>query len=136
MFLSSHNDEHPDANNEDVLPLAEEKLTVTREEVLDGHVAVKRRTLTHHEQVSLMLRRDNVEVTHVPQNKRIVAMPEIREEGDVLIIPVVEEEIEIIRRLVLKEELHIRRTQEQVLWEKTVSLRKQRIEIERKKDGT
>ncbi|MEZ3498354.1 YsnF/AvaK domain-containing protein [Pantoea sp. KPR_PJ] len=135
MVSSSHNDEHPDAE-EDILRLAEERLTVTREEVLDGHVTVKRRTLTHDEPVSLMLRRNSVDVTHVPKNERIAAMPEVREEGGVLIVPVVEEEIEIVRRLVLKEELHIRRTEEQFLWEETVPLRKQHVEIERKKDDT
>lgn len=135
MASSSHNDEHPDAK-EEVLHLAEEKLTVTREQVVDSHVTVRRQTSTHDEPVSLMLRRENVEVTHVPKNERIAAMPEIREEEGVLIVPVVEEEVEIIRRLVLKEELHIRRTEEQVPWEETVSLRKQHVEIDRKKDDT
>ncbi len=135
MASSSHNDEHPDAK-EEVLHLAEEKLTVTREKVWDGEVTVRRQTSTHDEPVSLMFRRENVEVTHVLKNERIAAMPEIREEEGVLIVPVVEEEVEIIRRLVLKEELHIRRTKEQVPWEETVSLRKQHVEIYRKKDDT
>lgn len=136
MASSSHNDEHPDAKKEEILHLAEEKLTVTREEVLDGYVTVRRQTSTHNEPVSLLLRRENVEVTHVPKNERIASMPEIREEEGVLIVPVVEEEVEVIRRLVLKEELHIRRTEEQVPWEENVSLRKQHVEIDRKKEDT
>lgn len=135
MASSSHNDEHPDAK-EEILHLAEEKLTVTREKVLDSHVTIRRQTTTHNEPVSLMLRRENVEVTHVPKNERIASMPEIREEGGVLIVPVVEEEVEVIRRLVLKEELHIRRTEEQVPWEESVPLRKQHVEIDRKEDDT
>ena len=135
MASSSNNDEHPNAE-EEILHLAEEKLSVSREEVLDGYVTVKRQTSTHSEPVSLLLRRENVEVTHVPKNERIASMPDIREEEGVLIVPVVEEEVEIIRRLVLKEELHIRRTHEEVPWEETVSLRKQYVEIDRKKDDT
>jgi len=133
MASSSNNDEHPNAE-EEILHLAEEKLSVSREEVLDGYVTVKRQTSTHSEPVSLLLRRENVEVTHVPKNELIASMPDIREEEGVLIVPVVEEEVEIIRRLVLKEELHIRRTHEEVPWEETVSLRKQHVEINRKKD--
>ncbi|MDT0177661.1 DUF2382 domain-containing protein [Enterobacter sp. BRE11] len=135
MASSSNNDEHPNAE-EEILHLAEEKLSVSREEVLDGYVTVKRQTSTHSEPVSLLLRREHVEVTHVPKNERIASMPDVREEEGVLIVPVVEEEVEIIRRLVLKEELHIRRTHEEVPWEESVPLRKQHVEINRKKDDT
>lgn len=116
--------------------LAEEKLNVTREEVVDGKVVVRRRTETYDEPVNLLLRRGNVEVTHVPKNQRIASMPDIREEEGVLIVPVVEEEVEVIRRLVLKEELHIRQTEEQVVWEERVTLRKQHVEIDREEGDT
>ena len=130
MGSSSHNGEHPE-KQEEILHLAEEKLNVTREKVVDGRVTVRRHTSTHDEPVNLLLRRENVEVTHVPKNERIASMPDIREEEGVLIVPVVEEEVEVIRRLVLREELHIRRTEEQVAWEEHISLRKQHVEIDR-----
>lgn len=135
MSASSHKGEHPDAH-EEILHLAEEKLNVTRKEVVDGKVIVRRRTETYDEPVNLLLRRGNVEVTHVPKNQRIATMPDIREEEGVLIVPVVEEEVEVIRRLVLKEELHIRQTEEQVVWEERVTLRKQHVEIDREEGDT
>ena len=120
--------------HEIVIELAEEQLSVTREQVSDGRVRVTRSTVEHDEAINLLLNRERVEVVHVAKGQRIEEMPEIREENGVLIVPVVEEEIEVIRRLVLREELHIRKISEQVPYEDVVTLRKQQVSVDKKED--
>jgi len=128
MTSTPPDDPKPDPH-EIAIELAEEQLSVTREEIIDRRVRVTRSTLEHDEAVNMLLTREKVEITHVAKGQRVEVMPEIREENGVLIVPVVEEEIEVIRRLVLKEELHIRKTTEQVPFEDVVTLRKQQIKV-------
>lgn len=133
MNSTSSDDPQPDPH-EIVIELAEEQLSVTREQVSDGRVRVTRSTLEHDEAVTMLLKRESVEVIHVAKGHRIEQMPEIREENGVIIVPVVEEEIEVIRRLVLKEELHIRKVIEQVPYEEVVTLRKQQVKVHKEED--
>src|SRR5918995_1152152 len=102
----------------EAIPLLEEELRVGKQSVATGKVRV--RTVV-----------DRVEVTRVPVGREVAVAPDVRTEGDVLIVPVLEEVLVVEKRLVLKEELHIRRqvTQENV--EVPVTLRKQRVEVER-----
>lgn len=128
----------PDKNLQDkpdvVLKLAEEQVSLSKEQVVDGRVTVTRSTTEHDEAISTLLRHERVEVEHVPKAQRIEVMPEIREENGVLIVPVVEEEIEIVRKLILREELHIRRIEQQVPFEEVVTLRKQHVKVEKEED--
>ena len=128
----------PDKNLQDkpdvVLKLAEEQVSLSKEQVVDGRVTVTRSTTEHDEAINTLLRHERVEVEHVPKAQRIEVMPEIREENGVLIVPVVEEEIEIVRKLILREELHIRRIEQQVPFEEVVTLRKQHVKVEKEED--
>ena len=126
---SSSGDEKQRDNKEKVLGLAEEKLNVSRETVIDRKITVKRMTAENQEVVDLTLNHHKVDITHVPVNQSVGKVPDIREENGVIIVPIVEEEVEVIRRLILREEVHIRRTEEQEHHEQSVSLRKQYVEI-------
>ena len=128
----------PDKNLQDkpevVLKLAEEQVSLSKEQVVDGRVTVTRSTTKHDEVINTLLRHERVEVERVPKAQRIEVMPEIREEDGVLIVPVVEEEIEIVRKLILREELHIRRVEQQVPFEEVVTLRKQHVKVEKEEE--
>lgn len=92
-----------------VVPVIEEELQAGRRKVKTGAVRV-RKTVEHVlKNVEMPVVRDAIRVTRVPVNRRIEAMPSMREEGDTLIVPVVEEEVVVEKRLVLKEEIHIQR---------------------------
>jgi uncharacterized protein (TIGR02271 family) len=119
---------------EEVLKLAEEQVTLSKQKVVDGRVTVTRFTSEHDEVINTLLNREKVEVEHVAKTQRVESMPDIREENGVLIIPVVEEEVEVIRRLVLKEELHIRKVQESVPFQEVVTRRKQHVKVEKDDD--
>lgn len=119
---------------EEVLKLAEEQVTLSKQKVVDGRVTVTRFTSEHDEVINTLLSREKVEVEHVAKAQRVESMPDIREENGVLIVPVVEEEVEVIRRLVLKEELHIRKVQESVPFQEVVTRRKQHVKVEKDDD--
>jgi uncharacterized protein (TIGR02271 family) len=117
--------------SEEVIPLVEETVSIGKREVVTGRVRVRTVTDAVEELAHADVRRETVEVTRVPIDRMVETAPEIRTEGDVTILPVVEEVLVVEKRLVLKEELHIRRRATTETVEVPVSLRKQRVEVER-----
>jgi stress response protein YsnF len=115
----------------ETVPLAEETVSVRRDEVVTGRVRVKTRTEAEDHIVEAELSEDHVEVTRVPVDRVVDFAPSIRTEGDVTIVPVLEEVAVVETRLVLREELHIRRRTELRTASVPVTLRRQTAEIER-----
>lgn len=122
---------HVSEETHETVPLAEETVSVSRDEVVTGRVRVKTRTEAEDQLVEAELSEDHVEVTRVPVDRVVESPPSIRTEGDVTIIPVLEEVAVVETRLVLREELHIRRRTEQRTVSVPVTLRRQTAEIER-----
>ncbi|MBB3019485.1 uncharacterized protein (TIGR02271 family) [Microvirga lupini] len=116
---------------EEIIPLVEETASVSKREVVTGHVRVQTVTDAVEELARASVQREDVEVTRVPIDKVVEAAPEIRTDGDVTIVPVLEEVLVVTKQLVLKEELHIRRRIETETVEVPVTLRKQRALVER-----
>jgi stress response protein YsnF len=114
-----------------VVPIVEESLHVDTHETVTGKVRVHTFTDTVEELAQADLRSESVEVTRVPIDKVVDAIPSIRTENDVTIVPVLEEVLVVEKRLVLKEELHIRRRVESETFEVPVQLRKQRAVVQR-----
>lgn len=122
---------------EDVIPLIEETATVSKRQVVTGHVRVRTVTDTIEELAHADVQREDLEVIRVTIDRMVETAPEIRTEGDVTIVPVLEEVLVVEKRLVLKEELHIRRRVASETVEVPVTLRKQRAIVERDvPDGT
>ncbi|UVF20697.1 YsnF/AvaK domain-containing protein [Microvirga terrae] len=119
------------AMSEEVIPIVEETVSVSKRQVVTGRVQVKTITETVEELAHADVSREIVEVTRVPIDRMVESAPEIRTEGDVTIVPVLEEVLVVEKRLVLKEELHIRRSAKTETVEVPVSLRKQRAVVER-----
>jgi uncharacterized protein (TIGR02271 family) len=114
-----------------VVPLHEERVSVSKRVVDQGGLEISRKTVVHDHLVEEMLAREKVEVERVPMGKAIDRMPSTREEGDTIIVPVVEEVLVVERRLVLKEEVRIRRIRTTERHQETVKLRKQEAVITR-----
>jgi uncharacterized protein (TIGR02271 family) len=121
----------PTGEQEHIIPQIEEQLTVDKRWIEAGQVQITTRTVTDHEQIVETLRRQSVEVTHVPVAAYVDTMPQQRTEGNTLIIPVVEEEVVIQKRLYVREELHITLTENTVPFEQTVPLRRTEVVVER-----
>jgi uncharacterized protein (TIGR02271 family) len=114
-----------------VVPVIEEELEAAHRKVKTGAVRV-RKTVEHVlKNVEMPVVRDAIRVTRVPVNRRVEAMPSMREEGDILIVPVVEEELVVEKRLVLKEEIHIQRRRVQERVARQVNVGREHAVVER-----
>ncbi len=114
-----------------VIPLVEERVSVTRREVETGRVRVRTHVDERIEVIRQELARDEVEIERVPMNRHVTRMPEIREEKGVTIVPVVEEVLVIEKKLMLVEEIRLSRKRSYEKFEKPITLRSQRAEVER-----
>lgn len=116
------------------IPLVEETLRVGKRVVETGRVQVSTVVDAHNHVVRSDLARSNIEVRHVPIDRRVDAVPPERVEGGVTIISIVDEVAVIERQLILREEVHIRRIDTVEAVEQTVTLRSMRAVVDR--DGT
>ena len=120
----------PDQNPADqVLQLHAERLDVRRRVRQTGEVRISVQTRTRDQQVDEQLTRRDARIEHVPVNRYVDEMPQVRQEGDTTVIPVVEEIL--VRRLFLKEEVRVTRTDTTRNHHETVSLRYQDVVISR-----
>ena len=112
-----------------VIPLAEERAVVSKDNVATGRVHVSTKLEQRVVHVDYTVRKTFVDVQHVPFNTFVDVEPQTREEDGVLIIPVVEEVL--VKRLLLKEELRITRTSALEPVERDVTLRVMHADVKR-----
>jgi stress response protein YsnF len=113
-------------------PLMEERLEVKKRTVTTGKVRVVTHTETVEEVTRAVLDGEEADVHTVELDQPVVGpVPQIRTEGGVIIVPVLEEILVIEKRLVLKREIRIQKRQTSKTVEIPVSLRKQRVKVER-----
>jgi uncharacterized protein (TIGR02271 family) len=120
-----------DENTQQSVPVIEEELVTGTRPVKTGSVRVRKEVERIRKTVDMPAIRDVVDVSRVPVNRIITSVPDMREEGEILIIPVVEEEIVIQKRLVLKEEIHIRRRRVKSHVTKSATVGREHAVIER-----
>lgn len=113
------------------LQVVEETLDVAKHRVVTGTVRVSTTTEVVEEIAQFELDRYRVQVTRVPVGRVVEAQPLARSEGDTTIVPVVEERFVVVKQLFLKEELHIRHVVERETGSEPVTLRRQRVTVER-----
>ncbi|MDU3075976.1 MAG: DUF2382 domain-containing protein [Mixta calida] len=120
-----------EAEQHEIIPLAEEQAEVTTTRVVDRRIRIHRSTTTAEKLLVTELWHEEVEIKHIAKNETIEEgyFPQVRQEGDVLIVPVIEEQVEIIRRHILKEEVHIHKLKKNEQFQQKVTLRSQEIEI-------
>jgi uncharacterized protein (TIGR02271 family) len=114
---------------ETIIPLYEEALAVAKRRVARGRYRVDVRVVEREQSLEQTLERQDVEVERIAVGRVVEAVPETRQEGDVMIIPIVEEEVVLVTRLVLREEIHVRKKTTQRTEQFTVKLRSERAEI-------
>ncbi len=117
--------------DDDVLQVVEERLTVAKRRVSTGGVRVGTRTEVVEAVAEAELDRYRVEVTRVPVGRVVDEAPQARAEGDTTIVPVIEERLVVVKQLFLVEEVHIRHVLESQAVRETVTLRRQHAVIER-----
>lgn len=112
------------------IPLAEERVTVTKREVETGRLRIQVSVEERQDKVPVELSHDEVEVERVPVNKAVSQLPSVRLEGSTTIIPVVEEVVVVEKRLILVEEIHVRRKSVAETREIPVVLRSEQVRID------
>lgn len=120
-----------DDNQQLVVPVSEEELVTGTREVQTGSVRIRKEVERIQKKVEMPTIRDVVSVSRIPVNRVITSIPEMREEGDILIVPVVEEEIVVHKQLILKEEIHIQRRRVKDNAIKSVTLNREHATVER-----
>jgi uncharacterized protein (TIGR02271 family) len=120
------------------IPVVEEQLTVGTRAVETGRGVRIHKTISEQPVViDERLVRDEMAIERVPVDQ-IVALedkPVTRYEGDTLVVPVFEEVLVVERRLRIKEELRITRIRHEERYQDTVSLKAERVEVERFDDA-
>jgi uncharacterized protein (TIGR02271 family) len=115
-----------------VIPVVEEQLEVGKQLVETGKVRISKFVEAREVVVDEPLRREKVNVEHVPINQVVSGdVPQVREEGDVTVIPILEERVVTRTELVLVEEVRIRRERSEYHDPQTVTLRKEVVNVER-----
>lgn len=113
------------------VPVLEEQLDVDKRTVETGVVRTKTTVEERTETVDLALRRDDVVVKRVPMHQPVDAPVPTRQEGDTTIISLHEEVPVVTRQLVLVEEVHLRRRSSVQDIAQPVTLRRERMDVER-----
>lgn len=119
-------------SNDVHIPIVEEEATVSKRLVDTERVTVRTSSEEQHVVLRDEVRREHVEVTRVAKNEEVAEAPAIRVESDVTIVPVLEERLVVEKRLFLVEELHLRRVVNHQDVELPTTLRRTRVDVERK----
>lgn len=114
-----------------IIPVIQERANVTKRVVETGRVRVSKIVTEEPFCVDEPLIRDEYEIKRVPIGKVVTETFPSRVEGDVTIVPVYEEETIVVKRLVLREEIHLVKKQRVTHHRGTITLRKEKVEVER-----
>ena len=126
-------DEHlPLTENESVsIPVIEEQLQVGKRTVVTGTVRLEKHVGVYEEALDVPLAVRSFDVERRVLNEQVDAPPPVRQEGETTIYPLVEEQLILTKQLVLREELRVTRRDTERQDTRTVSLRRESIEVTR-----
>ena len=118
--------------NEITIPVIEETLQLTKEVVDTATIRIIKKIDEENISIPLSTQLHGYQFEHVPVNEYVdEPPPPVRYEGDTMIITVVREEAVVIKRLKLVEEVRITPSRSETIIETDVTLRRERIEIEK-----
>ena len=116
---------------EAIVPVLEEELHVSRQEVETGRIRIHKHVESRDAAFEENLLTREYDVERVPMDQLIPEPLEPRYEGDTLVLPVFEEVLVVEKRLVLREEIRITRRSHERVEKRSVPVRREQIDIER-----
>jgi uncharacterized protein (TIGR02271 family) len=120
------------SSEEVVIPVMVEELNVTTRQVARARVRVYKRVETKEESVETPVIHESVVVERIPVNEFIEdSIPQVNDEGDVLMIPVIEEIFTLEKRFLLREEVRITKNYAMETNLQKVTLRREVVDVER-----
>lgn len=114
-----------------VLQEVEERVDVSTRVLERGRVVARTVTESRDEAVDADGWRETVDVERVPIGRVVDAVEPVRDDGGVTVIPVYEEVLVVHTQLVLREEVRLTTRRERVPGPERVTLRRQRVEVDR-----
>jgi uncharacterized protein (TIGR02271 family) len=114
---------------EAVIPVVEEKISVSKRERETGRVVVHVTPHLRDETIDVPLAEERVEIERVPRNEFVSGPVAVRQEGDVTVVPVLEEVLVVEKRLMLREEIRITRRRETRRHVEHVTLRSEEARV-------
>lgn len=119
--------------DEIVIPVVAEEVYIETQRVERSRVRIHKRVETREEAVETPSRREAIVIEHVPINTLIEeeVLPQIREEGDVLIIPIIEEVLVPQNRLLWRENVCVSKNRTKENFQQTIILRREVVDIDR-----
>lgn len=123
------------AGSQLVIPLHAEELDVSKRSVTRERVSVRTTVKERVEHVDIPLTREDVHIERVPVGRQVHSAAAPHQQGDTWIIPIYEEVLVVEKRLMLREEVHVKRLQKEVREQQHVTLRREEVEVDRKKPG-
>lgn len=117
--------------NEIVIPIVEEHITVDKEVVETSKINITTKIVEDEAMVNLPVLSERYEVRHIPVDKVFVTPPPVRYEGDVLVVPVIEEIVVVEKRYKVVEEVHLIKHTTETPFTQQVTLKKQQVNVER-----
>lgn len=127
----------PSAAGDLFIPVIAEKAVIAKRQVKTGVVRITKTIEEHQELLTETLSRHEVQVETVPVGRRLnpAEVPTVRQEGEITIIPVLEEVVVVQKHWVLKEELRVKRVKKTSEAQVPVSLKQERLTVERVESG-
>jgi uncharacterized protein (TIGR02271 family) len=119
-----------------VLPAIEEKWQVTQQQIETAKVRIKKLVAEREEIIDEPLIREEVSVERIPVNRFVKQATPPRYEGETLVISLFEEVPVVEKRLLLKEELRVTKRRIVVPHRQSVTLRGERLKVERSTPDT
>lgn len=115
----------------EVIPLVEERLLVTKRTVATGKVRLLKSVQTYQEALDEPLAVRTFDIDRVVLNQVVDEAPGVRQEGDTTVYPVVEERMVLTKQLVLREEVRVTRRDSERRDTQVVTLRREHFSVER-----
>jgi uncharacterized protein (TIGR02271 family) len=115
------------------VPLVAEEVTLGKA-TRHATVRLEKRVSSREVTVDEPLAREEYEITRVPVNAVVAEPVPAREENGTIIVPIFEEVLVTEKRLLLREEVHIVRRRVETREPKTVTLRREDVEVRRVED--
>jgi uncharacterized protein (TIGR02271 family) len=125
-------------NEVQTIPIRQEELEISKKAVDRGTgVRINKTIEEHHEDVTMQLSQDELEIQHIPVRKIIPAneLPAPRQEGSTYIIPVFKEVLVVEKKICLEEEVHIKRSSKQVQESHSIPVKSEKVSVERFDEG-
>ncbi len=113
------------------VPIIEEHLNVGKRSVVTGTVRLEKHVGVYEEALDIPLAVRSFEVERIVLNKPVDTAPAIRQEGETTVYPLIEEQLVLTKQLILREELRVTRRDTEVRDTRTISLRRESIEVTR-----